>query len=250
MLLSPVLGAQVTPFPPPVVQPRVDRAESKQAQITDRSWTALCEQIRAGYAEALGDFYRRFQSRRWRFFKHLGMSDAEDAFHQCYLEVVAQIKKGNVREPERMDGFIEVIARRLISQHIVARIQGRHNAEETELLNQPCRASGPEEVLWKAQRREIVRQALDSLRVREREVLVRFYIHEQSKEQIIAEMDLTETKFRLLKSRAKARFGTLGARRFAHPIVSSIETPQSKTQSLLAHSHHRGVSQSPRSQCA
>ena len=37
----------------------------------------------------------------------------------------------------------------------------------------------------------------------------------QTPEQICSEMDLTETQFRLIKSRAKARYGELGQRRFA-----------------------------------
>jgi len=47
---------------------------------------------------------------------------------------------------------------------------------------------------------------------RDREVLMRFYVHEQSYETICQEMGLTYNQFRLLKSRAKARFGKLGRR--------------------------------------
>jgi RNA polymerase sigma-70 factor (ECF subfamily) len=231
----------VTPFPSPLVQPQACGAESGRAQ-TDCSWTALCERIRAQHPEALGEFYRRFQSRRYIFFRHLDVADAEDTFHQCYLEVLNQIKRGKVREPERMEGFIAVVARRLICHQIRARIQGRHCAEETEYLNQPCRADGPHEALWAAQRREIILHALNSLPARHKEVLVRFYIQEQPIQEIMVEMGLTETQFRLLKSRAKARFGKLGARRLAHPLLA----PKRKAQSLLAPSPHRGVSQSPR----
>jgi RNA polymerase sigma-70 factor (ECF subfamily) len=219
----------VTPFPPPTVQPEASRAESGQAQTADYSWTALCGHIQAGHPEALGEFYRRFQHRRYMFFRHLDVADAEDTFHQCYLEVLDQIKRGKVREPERMDGFIAVIARRLICHQIRARIQSRYCAEETEYLNQPCHAPGAEETLWAAQRRKIVRQALNSLPARHKEVLVRFYIQEQPSEQIMAEMDLNETQFRLLKSRAKARFGKLGARRLIRPLVA---TPRSQTPSM------------------
>jgi RNA polymerase sigma-70 factor (ECF subfamily) len=156
-------------------------------------------------------------------------ADAEDTFHQCYLEVLDQIKRGKVREPERMEGFIAVIARRLICHQIRARIQSRYCAEETEYLNQPCHAPGAEETLWTAQRREIVRQALNSLPARHKEVLVRFYIQEQPREQIMAEMDLNETQFRLLKSRAKAHFGRIGARRSARPLIAP---PRRKTPAM------------------
>jgi RNA polymerase sigma-70 factor, ECF subfamily len=46
-----------------------------------------------------------------------------------------------------------------------------------------------------------------------REILERFYLREQRREQICREMSLTETQFRLLKSRAKARLGDRGQRR-------------------------------------
>jgi len=57
------------------------------------------------------------------------------------------------------------------------------------------------------------------LKDHEREILRRFYLEEQTQEQICAEMGLTETQFRLLKSRAKARFGELGRRRLRHPVL-------------------------------
>jgi hypothetical protein len=45
---------------------------------------------------------------------------------------------------------------------------------------------------------------------RDREVLTRFYLQEQTVSQIAEEMSITETQFRLIKSRAKARFSELG----------------------------------------
>jgi hypothetical protein len=45
---------------------------------------------------------------------------------------------------------------------------------------------------------------------------------EQPQQQICEEMNLTETQFRLLKSRAKARFGELGRRRLKHRIIPKV----------------------------
>jgi hypothetical protein len=55
-----------------------------------------------------------------------------------------------------------------------------------------------------------VQQALATLSKREREVLTRFYLQEQSPDRICSEMALSQHEFRLLKSRAKARFWSLG----------------------------------------
>ena len=65
------------------------------------------------------------------------------------------------------------------------------------------------------QRAEIMSAILRGISQRDREILTRFYLLEQPQEQICQEMSLTDTQFRLLKSRAKARFGTLGRRKLA-----------------------------------
>jgi len=46
----------------------------------------------------------------------------------------------------------------------------------------------------------------------QRDVLVRFYLKGETPDRICREMNLTQNQFRLLKSRAKARFGLLGRR--------------------------------------
>jgi RNA polymerase sigma-70 factor, ECF subfamily len=51
---------------------------------------------------------------------------------------------------------------------------------------------------------------LRSIPERDREILIRFYLKEQSAEEVCRKMELTQTQFRLIKSRAKARFGQLG----------------------------------------
>jgi DNA-directed RNA polymerase specialized sigma24 family protein len=53
---------------------------------------------------------------------------------------------------------------------------------------------------------DIAAGILAALSARDREVLMRFYCHGQAAERIQADMGVTETEFRLIKSRAKAGF--------------------------------------------
>lgn len=74
----------------------------------------------------------------------------------------------------------------------------------------PAQPASPSE--WGSladERKWLVETALSRLVERDREILIRYYLHEQSQDRICAEMGLTETQFRLLKSRAKTRFGEL-----------------------------------------
>jgi RNA polymerase sigma-70 factor (ECF subfamily) len=83
-----------------------------------------------------------------------------------------------------------------------------------------------------------MRDILAKLSERDREILTRFYLHEESQEQICGEMNLTETQFRLLKSRAKARFGEIGKRKLLHkPIVPVLL----RTSGGAAHSFVKAV---------
>jgi RNA polymerase sigma-70 factor (ECF subfamily) len=68
----------------------------------------------------------------------------------------------------------------------------------------------PERSMLTRQRAEIARKVLNGVSRRDREILNRFYVLEQTQEQICADMGLSYNQFRLLKSRAKARFGELG----------------------------------------
>jgi DNA-directed RNA polymerase specialized sigma24 family protein len=54
--------------------------------------------------------------------------------------------------------------------------------------------------------RQIAARVLSEMPQRDREVLVRFYVNEETPAQIQREMVLSSNQFRLLKSRAKARF--------------------------------------------
>ncbi len=68
------------------------------------------------------------------------------------------------------------------------------------------RGRTPDQSFATRENTRLMKRVLSTLSLRDRDILVRFYLQEQ----ICREMDLTETQFRLLKSRARARFGELG----------------------------------------
>ena len=68
----------------------------------------------------------------------------------------------------------------------------------------------------------LIRRVLAELSDRDQEILTRFYLQEQGQDQICDEMSLSETQFRLLKSRAKARFGELGRKKLAHRNLQAV----------------------------
>jgi RNA polymerase sigma factor (sigma-70 family) len=75
------------------------------------------------------------------------------------------------------------------------------------------RRLNPEENTACEQRIALMYETLQQLPPRDREILIRYYLYEETRDEICQRMGLTETQFRLFKSRAKARLGGLGKKK-------------------------------------
>jgi len=189
----------------------------------DSSWAELVERVRRGETAALEELYHVF-SKGIRFYlcRQVGPQDLDDKVHDLFLIIIQSIQKGDLREPDRLMGYVRTIVRRQVAAHIDDVVQARRNQTDMEYgLGLSDFRPNPERRVINEQNLEVAMRILNSLHKREREVLMRFYLKEQKADQICSEMELTETQFRLIKSRAKARFGELGKRRLAQrPAVS------------------------------
>jgi|YNPBryBLVA2012_1023415.scaffolds.fasta_scaffold00465_8 RNA polymerase sigma-70 factor (ECF subfamily) len=178
-------------------------------------WSELVERIQRGDPRGMEQLYAVF-SRGVRFYlcRQLGPEELEDRVHDTFLIVVQAVRRGELRDPNRLMGFVRTVVRRQVAAHIDRAVHLRKGRIELHAgLAISDQRSDPEQELMARQKVELMEKVLRSVSRRDREILTRFYLLEQTQEQICREMKLTETQFRLLKSRAKARFGELGKRR-------------------------------------
>jgi RNA polymerase sigma-70 factor (ECF subfamily) len=137
--------------------------------------------------------------------------------------VVNAIRRGDLREPERLMGFVRTVVRRQVAAYIEQAVHNRREQADLETgITVADRKQNPEQEAMVRQKAELMESALLALSERDREILVRFYLKEQPQEQICRQMDLTETQFRLLKSRAKAKFGEIGKKKLAASGIFSV----------------------------
>ena len=187
-------------------------------------WVDLVERIHSGEIDGMAELYHLF-SKGIRFYlcRQLGPQDLDDKIHDTFVVVVQAIRRGELREPQRLMGFVRTIVRRQVAAHIDKAVQSRREQMDMDSTVRVIDPRGnPEEAAITHQREDLIRRILGQLADRDREILTRFYLREQSQEQICTEMTLSETQFRLLKSRAKARFGELGKKKLAQRAVSSV----------------------------
>jgi RNA polymerase sigma-70 factor, ECF subfamily len=178
------------------------QTESDGARYSD-----LVRQIAAGDASGVEQLYRELRRLiRGKFLANFSrISDGysfEDSLHETLLIVLEAIRTGQLRDPERLPGFVRTVARRQAVAKIRTITAGRKRMWVPVEIRSPLT---PEARLSGMERSASLRDALDRLSLRDREILERFYLKEQPAGQICAEMQLTGTQFRLYKSRAIAK---------------------------------------------
>ncbi|MCC6589625.1 MAG: sigma-70 family RNA polymerase sigma factor [Bryobacterales bacterium] len=210
------------PDPQPPTQSSGTDNPNPNLQTFDHSrWIRLVELVQSNEQAGLEELYKLFlRGVRFYLCRQLGPQELDDKIHDAFLVVVNAIRRGELREPARLPGYIRTIVRRQVAAQIDVAVQTRRDQADMENgYSIPDRASNPEEAAIQEQRAAIMRQVLDEISERDREILTRFYIQEQPQEVICDEMGLSETQFRLLKSRAKTRFGELGRRKLVRKAM-------------------------------
>jgi RNA polymerase sigma-70 factor, ECF subfamily len=203
-----------------------DSVKERNAKTTLSTveWSVLVEQIKAGQDAGMEQLYKLF-SRGIRYYlcRQLGPQELEDKVHDTFLIVVNAIRRGDLREPERLMGFVRTVVRRQVAAYIENAVHTRREQADLETgISVADRKENPEQEAMLRQKAELMKSALAALSKRDRDILVRFYLQEQPQEQICREMALTETQFRLLKSRAKAKFGEIGRKKLTSTGIFSV----------------------------
>jgi len=146
--------------------------------------------------------YDWLNRRQARLFGTLRQCDRQDAVDETFVQALGFAPK--LRNPVALRSASLTIALRIRARLIYAYIHERSGDRPVE----PVVSWHPEKHLYEKSRRKRAFAAIAGLRSHEREILRRFYFDEEKSEQIRAELQLTETQFRLRKTRAIKKAGS------------------------------------------
>jgi len=175
----------------------------------------LVRRIREGDPEAEAELYHIFSKGvRFLMIRKLGNCSAvDDELHTSFIITIQAIRSGALREPSRLMGFIRTVVLRRVAETIEQAVFSRNRTVDPESDVLRDQSTSADQTLMERQRQEIAWKVLQEMSENDRDVLVRFYLKEQTPERICREMHLTGTQYRLLKHRAKARFAEQGHRK-------------------------------------
>ena len=191
--------------------------------ISGPNWTILVEKIIDDDQSGMEELYRIFSKGvRFQLCRQFGPQDLDDKVHDIFLIIVRAVRAGMLREPECLMGFVRTVMKRQVAAHIDLAIRRRQDLALESAPDVVDVNRNPEKIAIARQHEDIAKRVLKMISQRDREILTRFYMFEQPAEQICDKMHLTETQFRLLKSRAKARFENMLKRRLARRGVAPL----------------------------
>jgi RNA polymerase sigma-70 factor, ECF subfamily len=181
----------------------------------DTRTETLARGVEVNDPNALEELHRRYnQGLRWLCLRLAGPDHFEDAMQQTLVAVIDFVQRGMLRDPSRLTGLVNSIAKNICAA--VFKIEVMRPKTFDSVADNPhvgvrlLAPDNPERQLLDNERLAIARNVLKELSDRDREILKRFYVDEQSPEEICRAMNLTPRQFRNLKCRAKERFTSAG----------------------------------------
>lgn len=179
----------------------------------------LVRRICSGDAGAEAELVTRFGEglafllRRWT----RDHAAAEDLYQETFRLALEKIRRGEVRDPERLAGFLRSLAKNLSIHHYRRGTTREVREEDLESAPEPAESeAGQLDRLLRQEKAEAVRQVLEELASeRDRQILFRFYIAEEDKERIRSDLGLSSPDFNMVLFRARRRYRDLYERRAA-----------------------------------
>lgn len=175
---------------------------------------ALVARVVAGDKPAEEELEHRF--RRGMVFmltKRVGNPvEAEDLWQDTLIATIQALRRNRLEDASKLSSFIWGIAVNLANNHFRKgqREQTRSLEQDHHMSEQPS----PLTVLLDRERNELVRKAVASVKpVHYRDLLYRFYIHEDDKEKICADLNLSAESFNMRLFRARKKLYKILARR-------------------------------------
>jgi RNA polymerase sigma-70 factor (ECF subfamily) len=172
----------------------------------------LVSRIRGGDRQAEGELVERYGRGVITILRRATRNDAvsDDLYQDTFRIALEKVRQGELRESEKLAAFICSVARNLVIEYF--RRTARHESlAETAEADRPHYAAPDQlEELLQQERAAIVRQVIDELPTdRDRQLLFRFYIAEDDKQRICADLGLSSLHFNRVLHRARERYKEL-----------------------------------------
>jgi RNA polymerase sigma-70 factor (ECF subfamily) len=181
--------------------PVSDTALSREGNIS--LVAAIAE--RSQHQEVLYAKFRRplmqvfYQSR-------INPDDAQDLLQRTFLQAIKKIRAEGLDDPSNLGGYLHRTATNLAAAYWRGELARRYDRDGDLITSIRDEARSPEEHIDDSIQARTVRELMENLSRRDREVLERTYLHEEARPAICESMNMTSRQFNQVLWRARERF--------------------------------------------
>lgn len=175
---------------------------------------SLVKRIIDGDSAAEAELIAHFKDRVAHIIRRLtnDRSMVDDLWQGTFYIVIKTIRKGELKQPESLGAFVAKVARyHTIEQMREARRKGGEDLEYAEQVPDP--SPSQLEQAESAEKLDDLRELIEQLLPRDRELIFRLYIKEEPKKKICADLHLSSDQFDRVLYRAKKRLRVLYLKR-------------------------------------
>ncbi len=215
------------------------RSTDKALDRDDGSDFSLVEAV-AERSELQNQLYLRYRRPLLQVFHHrrIDRDAADDLLQRTFLQAIKKIRTEGLDDPGNLGGYLYRTACKLATAYWRGELSHRHENDRELLTNLKDEALSLEERLDHELLAKHVRDLMDHLPVqRDREVLERFYLHEEPRTAIRESLQLTDMQFNQVLWRARQRFGDI-LRKAGLTLGDPGTGRRDAVQSPSAHSTH------------
>jgi RNA polymerase sigma-70 factor (ECF subfamily) len=172
----------------------------------------LVRRIAAGEAEAEGDLVARYRRGLVYLLSRLGALPelADDLAQETFRIVIERLRREGLADPAGLSSFLRGTARNLLIADRRKSARRRTWGDSGELAAAVAPTPSPLQSVLLDEEAGIVRKLIGELPTdRDRQLLLRFYVGEEEKERICADLGLDHLHFNRVLFRARQRFKEL-----------------------------------------
>lgn len=166
----------------------------------------LVRNIQAGSEQAEADLITKFSRPISLVLRQQARNahDVDDLFQETFRIALEKIRNGDLREPEKLNGFLVSTARYTAIDFY--RKEHKHQNQDLIVPENVEPVANPLMVLLTREKCEQLRKLIPELKSeRDRDILFRFYIAEEDKASICQALNITPMHFSRVIHRAKKR---------------------------------------------
>jgi RNA polymerase sigma-70 factor (ECF subfamily) len=172
--------------------------------------TDLVRRIAAGDAAAEGELVERYSRGLLYLLRRLAPEMADDLHQETFRIVLERLRKRGLDEPASLAGFLRGTARNLVLAERRKTARRRTDLDDDELAQAVHPAPSQLSAVLLDEEAETVRRLIHELPTeRDRQLLLRYYVAEEDKESLCADLGLDSLHFNRVLFRARQRFKEL-----------------------------------------